>query len=261
MHTTLAHVRGVAIVTESAVLENVIDQAIMQVAHEYLEKGELQKAAEEFQKVAKGAQESPAGSTEAHIISCLLNAGACLVSLGEYEKGLSCLNSAAAVITARSPPNGPTEHREDGSSSNGPAESREDGKESLQILADVHFNSAIAYQALGDYDQAVQQYQVCLNIHENSGNPGTSADILNALAECCRETGQFDQEVSYLERAQVVCRELGESGREAVVCVRLARAHLRAGREGDCRQLLSTAKMISSRVSDKKILGKQSVRH
>ena len=48
---------------------------------------------------------------------------------------------------------------------------------------------------------------------------------------------------------------MGESGREAMMCVRLARDHFRAGREGECRQMLSSAKMVGSRVVDKKILG------
>jgi tetratricopeptide (TPR) repeat protein len=244
--------------------QTVLDQAMMQVAQEYLEKGELQKAAEEFQRAAKGAEQSPVGSTETQI-SCLLNAGACLVSLGEYEKGLSCLRSAAAIITARSPSTGPAEDEDSSSPTrppenqdgSGPTHNREDDKdvESLQLLADVHYNSAIAHQALGDHDQAAQEFQSCLNIHEKSGNLQISADVLTALADCHHQTGQFDQEFSYLEKAQAVCKELGESGREAMMCVRLARARFRAGREGECRQMLSTAKMVGSRVVDKKLLG------
>ena len=250
---------------ESAVLQTVtiirLGQAMMQVAQEYLEKGELQKAAEEFQRAAKGAEQSPVGSTEIQS-SCLLNAGACLVSLGECEKGLSCLSSAAAIITARSEPaedeyssfpTRPPEHQD----RSGPTDNREGDKdvESLQLLADVHYNSAIAHQALGDHDQAAQEFQSCLNIHEKSGNLQISADILTSLADCHHQTGQFDQEISYLEKAQAVCKELGESGREAMMCVRLARDHFRAGREGECRQMLSSAKMVGSRVVDKKILG------
>lgn len=213
----------------------------MQAAHEYLEKGELQKAAEEFQSAAKSDEASP--KTQ---ISCLLNAGACLVSLGDNVKGLACLTSASTIISSRPPA---------GSAVNGEIDK---DKESVEVMAaDVHYNSAIAHQALKSYDQATQEYQTCLNIHEKSENLQTSIDILSALAACHGEAGQFDREVSCLEKAQDVSRQLGDSGREAGVSAALARAHLKAGREADCRKMLSTAKMVGSRLDDKKILGKR----
>ena len=214
----------------------------MQAAREYLERGELRKAAEEFQRTAKGAEASRDDSAATQI-SCLLNAGACLVSLGEHERGLACLRSAGAAISAGSP-------SPDGS----------DDRELLETLADIHYNSAVAYQALGDNDQAAREYQCCVNIHEKSANLQATGDTLDALAACHHEAGELDKEVSCLEKARRVCQQLGDSGREATLCATLARAHLRAGREADSRQMLSTAKMIGSRVDDKKILGEKITR-
>ena len=216
-------------VTESA------DSAIwlqMQAAHECLEKGELQRAAAEFQRAAEELEGSSSDK-----ISCLLNAGACLVSLADYTGGLACLDSARSIITGS--PTGLGEGA---------------GRD---LLSDVHYNSAIAHQALGDHEKAVEEFQHCIDLQEQSGQLNTAADTIVALAGCHREAGQARCEISCLEKARSVSRRAGDSGREGVVCVALARGHLREGREGECRQMLSTAEMVSSRVDDKAMLGER----
>ena len=217
---------------------DVTPHAVMQPAHKYLDKGELAEAAKSFETAANEAEES----SETKIL-CFLNAGACLISLGDYRKGLVCLESATSIISSRS---ATASEENDGG---------EGDKEMLEVSADVSYNSAVAYQALGDYEQAVVKFEQSTSLHEKAGNLRSAADMLNALASCHREAGQQDKEMAYLTRVQGMYRQLGDCGGEAMTCATLARAYLKAERETDCRQMLSTAKMISSRVDDKKLLG------
>ena len=207
-------------------------------AHGHLNKGELEKAAKEFEKAASDAEE-----TINVRISCFLNAGACLISLGDYEKGLVCLESARGLLSAPPPP------------PDSRIKSVEEDREMTEAVADVHYNSAIAYQALGDYDRAVPEFQQCLALYEKYDRPQRASEVLSALASCHCEAGQHEKEIVCLAKLQVVYRGLGDSGSEAVTCATLAQAHLRAGREEECRQMLSMAKMISIRVDDQNLLG------
>ena len=212
----------------------------LQTAHEYLKEGELQKAAEYFEKAANESQSSDTAKKK---VSCFLNAGACLISLGEYSKGLDCLSSATGIISAES-----TDESHDGSA-------EETDGEILEASADIHYNSAIAYHALRDLEKAVGEFEQCIDIYEKSEHFQNAAEVLTTLASCHREAGQTENERTCLTRAQRIYKRLGDSSGEAIACVTLARAYLREGKEEECKQMLSTAKMISSRVEDLKILG------
>lgn len=212
---------------------------VMQVAREHLEKGELQKAAKYFERAAT---ESESSETTELKISCFLNAGACLISLGQYKKGLVCLTSAADIISAQS-------------SADLQKGNEGDDKEMLKASADVHYNSAVAYQALRDYKKAVKEFQQCIDLYEKSGYLQNAADIFSTLALCHREAGQPESEMACLTRVQGLYKELGDNSGEAMTCAYMARAYLRVGRKEECKQMLSTAKMISLRMDDQKTLG------
>ena len=214
----------------------------LQAAHEHLERGELQKASECFERAAKELESSDIIKMK---ISCFLNAGACLVSLGEYRKGLECLGSAASIISVQS---SYESHEVDGSA-------YENDREILEASADVHYNSAIAYHALRDYEQAIGEFQHCIDLYEKSEYIQNVAEVLTALASCHREAGQPENERACLTRAQKIYKQLEDSSGEAMSCATLARAYLREGREEECKQMLSTAKMISSRMDNRKLLG------
>ena len=210
---------------------------LLQTAHEHVQEGKLQKAAEHFERAAKAAESAEDSDLK---ISCFLNAGACLVSLGQYEEGLVYLGSAASIIA--------TVH------------AQQDGEEGdlqqvLEASADVHYNSAVAYQALNDYEQAVTEFQTCIELYEKSNHQGNAAEVLSSLALCHREAGRPENERACLARAQSLYREAGDSSGEAVVCADMARAYLRAGKNEECKQMLSTAKMICLRVDDQKTQG------
>lgn len=208
-----------------------------QAAHEHLNKGELEKATEQFEKAANDAEETISAR-----ISCFLNAGACLISLGDYKKGLSCLEAAASIISAQNP-------------SELQCMDEKEDREILDATADIHYNSAIAYQALSDYDRAVTEFQQCIDLYEKSNQLQNAAEVLSALASCNSEAGEHEKEIDCLVKLQGMYKQLGDNGGEAMTCAALAKAHLRAGRKGECRQMLSMAKLISVRVDNHKLLG------
>lgn len=216
-----------------------IHNFVMQTAHEYLEKGELQKAVEYFERAAK---ESETSLTTESKISCFLNAGACLISLGQYKKGLVYLGSAANIISTQS-------------LAESQKENEDRNKEVLEVSADIHYNSAVAYQALRDYEQAVNKFQQCIDLYIQSGYLHNAAEVLSALASCHLEAGQPENERACLTRAHSLYKQLNDHSGEAMVCTNLARAFLRVGRKEECKQMLSTAKMICLRVDNKHHLG------
>jgi len=208
---------------------------ITRIAHEHLEKGELEKATEHFERAATEAESVEDSDLK---ISCFLNAGACFVSLGQYDKGLRLLESAAGAIKAAQ---GDTE--EGGS------------PHMLASSADVHYNSAVACQGLRDYGRAVREYATCVELYEKAGYRQQAADALASLAACHRESGQREKEKASLVRAQQLYRELEDHRGDAIVCTDMARACLSLGETEQCKQMLSRAKVICSRVDDQKTQG------
>lgn len=209
---------------------------ITRVAHKHLEKGELEKATEHFEKAATEAESVEDSDLK---ISCFLNAGACLVSLGQYDKGLRLLESAAGVIKTVQ---GDTE---------------EGGNPHvLASSADVHYNSAVACQGMKDHERAAREYQACVELYEKAGYRQHAADALASLAACHRESGQREEERACLIRAQQSYRELEDQRGDAIVSTDLARVCLSLGKTEECKQMLSRAKVICLRVDDQKAQGK-----
>lgn len=216
-------------------------ETVLQTAHEYLKKGELHRAVEYFERATKESDTSVSTKSK---ISCFLNAGACLISLGKYNKGLVYLGSAANIISTQSPV--------DFQKGNVDRD-----KEVLEITADIHYNSAIAYQSLRDYEQAVNKFQQCIDLYIQFGYLHDAAEVLSGLASCHLEAGQPENERACLNRARALYKQLNDHCGEAMVCVDLARSFLRVGRKEECKQMLSTAKMISLRVENQHHLGEE----
>lgn len=208
---------------------------ITRIAHEHLEKGELEKATEHFERAATKAESIEDLDLK---ISCFLNAGACFVSLGQHEKGLRLLESAASVIKTAQ---GDTE---------------EGGNpHMLASSADVHYNSAVASQGLKDYERAARDFQACVELYEKAEHRQQAADALASLAACHRESGEREKERACLAQAQQLYRELEDHRGDAMVCTDMARACLSLGKTEECRQMLSRAKVICSRVDDQRAQG------
>ncbi len=205
-------------------------------AHEHLRRGDLRKAMEHFE----GAVEQSRGVEDLKVkISCYLNAGACLVSLGQYKRGLSFLESASTIVK-----------------SIGEEEEESVGrKDMLEMSADVFYNAAVAAQGMREYEKAVSSFNSCIERYLKAGLKEHAAEAFSSLASCHREAGQTDKEVTILASAQQLYNEVGDCGSEALVCVDLANAHLSCARKEECKQMIGQAKMLCLRVDNPQIRG------
>ena len=208
-------------------------------AHELLQKGNLQGAMQHFDSAADQAKNIKDTNIK---ISCYLNAGACLISLGQYKKGLGYLDSASRIIKSL----------------------KLDENETftpdfhlLEMSADVHYNIAAAAQATNDFERAISSYELCVTLYMKADSKIHAAEGLSALAECYKQAGMFEKEIECLRNSQELYNELGECSSEAMVCVELAKVHLRVGNKEECRVMLGTAKMLCLRVDDQRTQGKE----
>lgn len=210
---------------------------LTQLAHEHLQKGDLTKAMEHFESAVKRSREVGDSSVK---ISCYLNAGACLVSLGQYKRGLSFLESAASVIKTMD--------------LEGEGESSPDAH-ALEVSADVFYNTAVAVQGLREYEKAVANFKLCIDLYVKADAKQLAAEGFTSLASCHKEVGHTDKEIACLMCAQQLYSDLGDCSNEALVYVDLAKAYFRIDQRDECKQMLSTAKMLCLRVDDPKVQG------
>ena len=207
---------------------------LTRLAHEHLQKGDLHKAMEHFESAVERSKTVEDIKVK---ISCYLNAGACLVSLGKYTRGLSFLESASSIIK--------TMGEENGSGVN----------DTWEMSADVFYNTAVAAQGLQDYDKAVSSFKSCIDLYMKADSKEHAAEAFTSLASCHRESHQNEREIACLSSAQHIYNDLGDCSSEALVCIDLAKAYLGIGRPDECKQMLSTAKMMCLRMDDPKIQG------
>ena len=213
-------------------------------AHRRLQKGDLQGAMEHYEQAV---QEAKSLSDPTVKISSYLNAGACLVSLGHYRRGLGLLESACKILTKC----GVTTSTRESS----PASPKLKDAHLLEMSADVHFNAAVAAQGLQDFEKATSSFKICIDHYLKAEAKSHAAEGFTSLAGCYRETGQLDEEISSLLSAQQLYSELEDSSAEARSCVDLAKVYIRVGRREECKRMLATAKLQAMRVDDPRILG------
>lgn len=206
---------------------------LTRVAHEHLQRGNLEKALEHFESAV---EQSKGIGDDGVKISCYLNAGACLVSLRNYKKGLSFLESAASIIKTLNT-NGDT------------------CSQTLEMSADVFYNTAIAAQGLDKYDEAVSNFKSSIDLYVKAGSKQQAAEAFLSLACCHKGAGEAHKEIACLTNAKHLYNELEDYSREALVNVDLARAYLSASRQEDCKKMLSIAKMMCLRVDEPRLQG------
>ena len=65
------------------------------------------------------------------------------------------------------------------------------------------------YQAQGQYDQALSNFQQALVIRREIGNRAGEGATLNNIGAVYRAQGQYDQALSQYRQALVIAREVG----------------------------------------------------
>lgn len=227
---------------------------LTRLAHKRLQKGDLQGAMEHYERAVEGAKLT---SDPTMKISSYLNAGACLVSLGHYRRGLGLLESACKLLkkTGIVAFDRDTELDRIQQTKSSPTSSKPRDRQLLEMGADVYFNTAVAAQGLHDFNKSTSCFKISIDLYLKAGAKNHAADGFSSLAGCYREAGQLEQEIASLASAQQLYNELEDSSNEALMSVELAKVYLRVGRKEECKQMITTAKLQALRVDNPKIQG------
>ena len=216
---------------------------ITRLAYLQLHNGDSQKATEYFESAAERAGDEGDVCT---MISCYLNAGACLVSRGQLQQGKRLLLSSLKLAKTQGM---------DQSVSRTGDHSEETVATMLEISADIHYNLAVAAQKMGTARKAASHYKTSAELYLKCECLPHAAESLTGLARCHRKCGESDKEIASLINAQQLYHGLGDSFNEAESCLELARTYLKEGRLEDTKEMLSTAKLLGLRTDDRALQG------
>ena len=84
-----------------------------------------------------------------------------------------------------------------------------------QDYAAVCGNLGNAYQALGQYQRAIDLHQQSLKIAREIGNQGSEANSLSNLGVAYNSLGQYQQAIGFYQKSLEIEREIGNRGGEA----------------------------------------------
>ena len=188
-------------------------------------------------------------------LSCLVNTGACLITLGEHQRGISLLKSAITLLDSIS------SKKEVGSEDKKEREPEDKNehesevKKDDEIRGDIYYNLGMANQGIADYLEAVTQFKQSIEYYIQADQPSTAADVYITLATCHQDNEQFDHQITALFNAQQLYHNSGQLGKEALVCAQLAIAYQTIGQKEECISMLTTAKIMGLRLDDTKAQG------
>ena len=205
---------------------------LTRLGNEEVQKGDLQKALKYFEDAVEKAEKE--GDNEVKI-SCCLNAGACLVSLGQHKKGIVVLEQAIVIIKNVA----------------------EVDTQAMEVSADVFYNAATAAHALKEFEKAISYFTAAIELYEKLASKEHTAETLESLASCYRDAKDVEKQISSLARAQRLYNATGDSGREALVGVELAKAYQSARKFDMTKQMLGSAKALSSKLDSLSVKGEQ----
>lgn len=219
---------------------------LTETAYNLLDSGDNRRAVEYFERAAKIAREGGNAST---VVPCYLNAGACLLSQGNFQRGRIFLQSALKLLRSRSLRE-VRENQMSSLSSKTAGSIPEDA--AVRMSADIHHYLGVAHQGMENYQKALAHFQISVKLYTTDHSSyGQAAESFTHSSHCYSHMGDIEKEMSSLKRAEELCHQLGDSSNEARTCIGLARVYLREGRSDDMKQMLSTAKMLCQRVENR----------
>ena len=206
--------------------------------HEYLLSGQLKEALDSFQS-ALAVSETIYGALELKI-SCLLNTGACLVTVGEHQRGISLLESSLSLLDSIP---------ED--------QCKSEDKQKWDLLkADHYYNLGLANQSIGHISLAINQLNQSIDLYIRNGHQSTAGDVFCTLAVCCKDNKDSIQQEKTLLSAIQMYHDCNEIGKETLTYSELAIAYQCNGNREKCIQMLTTAKIMGLKLEDINIQGK-----
>lgn len=172
-----------------------------------LSTGKYEEAITYFREHLKQSKETSKNS-----LSCMLNIGACLIALSQYEEGRSTLTNVLTLI--------------------------EEEYDSI-IAAEVHYNLAIVASNLKDHAETIKHLTNALELFKRAGNNEMAGDIYLQLANCHDDT---DQRINSLHCALEQYKDI--KYKEASVVLQLVTLYKALDDSQRCQQLLAQARLL-----------------
>ena len=168
------------------VISDDIDGATRQ-GHEELAKGNIDEAFISFERAVELAEDMKEGFTER---ACYFNLGACYVAKGDAKRGVEFLLKAF------------------------PPEKEADG---ITNYADLQYNLATAYDALGETDKAVDCYKIAAEEYKTQGNEEMRSETLLKLANGCTTVGKVNEAIEIYQQAAGIFEEIADKTTQLLV--------------------------------------------
>ncbi len=216
---------------------------LTRLAYTHLQRGDAQKAMEYFESAAETAKDEGDDIT---MISCYLNAGACLVSRSQMKQGTSFLLTALKLAKTQKPDKHVPRT----------ADGKDNEASMIEIMADVYYNLAVAAQKVNDCKKAISYFKTSAEFYLKTDCTLHAAESFMSLAGCHRHSREVEKEVESLQSAQQLFHQLEDHYNEADTCLELAKTHLKEGKTEQVKEMLSTANMLCLRVDNRSLQGK-----
>jgi tetratricopeptide (TPR) repeat protein len=207
-------------------------QELTKIGNEHLLHHRYQEALKEFQAALSLTESIEQPKLK---ISCILNAGACLITIGEMQRGINLLQSALSLLDSF--PSGENE------------------SEHLTTRADIYYNIGVGNHRLSDHTQAAVQLKQSIDLYMKNGQQSTAGDAFCALALCYKDSGNVNQQEMSLLSAMELYQQVGDVGNEAMTCIELAIAYQCSKNQEKCLQMLTTARILAARLEDQILHG------
>ena len=205
-------------------------KGLIVLAHECINREDHQQALSLFQSALDKA------SSPTERLTCLMNAGACMVSLHQYAQGLELLQSALAIVNDKTP----------SGEKNGLA-TLQDNK---SLHADLHYNMAVAGDGLKDSALTQTHLKQCIDCYIQMGKDEMAADIFVQLAKHYQGLGNHKEQITALLGAHRLVADGSDRKREAQVLIQLAFAYLHDKQTEECKSMVANTKLLALRLSD-----------
>ena len=122
-----------------------------------------------------------------------------------------------------------------------------------------------AYDKLGRYEEAIEQYQQALIIDREIGDRQGEGDCLGSLGTAYDSLGRCDEAINHHQQALAIARAIGNRQGEGSWLRGLGNAYLSLGRDDEAieqyQQALTIARAIGDRRTEGKALGNLGVAH
>lgn len=196
------------------------------LGHNELAKGNIEEAFNSFEKAVQLAENLKEGFTER---ACYFNLGACYVARGDAKRGVEFLLKAF------------------------PPEKESDG---ITNYADLQYNLATAYDALGEIDEAVKCYEIAAEEYKTQGNQEMRGETLLKLGNDCTNRGEINKAAELYQQSAEIFQEIGDKKTQLLILNNLASLLAELHDIARCGEVLTQVIELCVEVDDIALKGK-----